>query len=495
MVSRIPDGFDPSRSLREALLREIGTQIPAQQFETWFRNIPLVFVAPNRFIITAGNRFTRTWIDRKFRDVIAISARNVLGVIPLIEIVSPESETQDGGTSAGTSTGTGKDILGARRSSLQSTEDRRESDALTPTSEGLPKPGESLSSSPVNRDYTFSNFIVGASNRIAHAAALGGAESPGISYNPIYVYGGVGLGKTHLLHAIVHRLRELGGFKVIYLTSEAFINSLSGNVEQIDQARFRKSLRSADLLIIDDIQFISSRDRAQEEFFHTFNALISEKKQVVISSDCPPKEIPGLKERLVSRFQMGLIAKVDPPDFETRVRIILRKARARGREIPESVAEFVAEHVVNNIREIEGAITRMISLSCILEGQSSVVPITEELARKALKEVQEELWVGSKVGISEIQKAVSVFYDVKVVDLLSKQRSQTISLARQVSMILCRRLTHHSLDEIGTIHGGRDHSTVIYGIGRIEELLQHDSRLRYALQEITQRVSAHRRGL
>ncbi len=488
MVSRIPGGFDHSRSLRDELLREIRAKVPIQQFETWFRNLPLAFIAPNRLVITAGNRFSRMWIDRKFRDVLMLSARSILGVEPAIEIVSAEPEIPCPGIRTPPS-GEGDGFDATRKPFLPPSEGPRVLEATT--SEASSAPGDPGFSSPINRDYTFSNFVVGASNRLAHAAVLGGAESPGISYNPIYVYGGVGLGKTHLLHAIVHRMRETGGFTVMYLTSESFINSLCGNVEQSDQSRFRGTLRAADLLIIDDIQFISSREKAQEEFFHTFNVLISERKQVVLSSDCPPKEIPGLKERLVSRFQMGLIAKVDPPDFETRVRIILRKARARGREIPESVAEFIAEHIATNIRELEGAITRMISLSCIHEGQSGSVPITEDLARKALKDVQEEQGAESKVGISEIQKAVSAFYDVKLGDLLSKQRSQTVSLARQVSMTLCRRLTHHSLDEIGTIHGGRDHSTVIYAIGRIQELSRSDSRLRHAVQEITHRICSH----
>ncbi len=486
MVSFPPERFDLSRKPYNALLDEISTRVSSQQFETWFRNLPIHFSSPDKIIITTPNRFSKTWIERKFREVIVSSARSVFGIDPRIEIVlhSEEAvETLPEPTTEPPHRGApGQGPRGADE---------------PPQASPPPPAGDLMVSTPINRDHTFANFVIGPSNRLAHAAALGVTESLGKGYNPLFIYGGVGLGKTHLLHAIVHRLNESPGLRVVYLTSEAFTNQFKAAADKGRADDFRRRTRSADVLIIDDIQFIARKDRTQEEFFHTFNALISEAKQVVLSSDCPPKEISGLQDRLISRFKMGLVTRIEAPGFETRVAILHKKARARGKEIPESVAEYISNHIVNNIRELEGAISRLFSMASIQKGpeDSSAFPITLDIARAALREIVQEDAFQSTVTISEIQKAVASFYDVKLAELLSERRHRTVSFARQVSMYLSRRLTHCSLEELGTLSGGRNHATVIYAVKKITRLAQTDPRIQANLNLLSNRILASRNAL
>jgi chromosomal replication initiator protein len=492
MVSFPDEGFDRSSCI--SLLDEIASRISRQQFDTWFRMTPMRLVKPNRIVLTVPNRFSKTWIERKFAETIASSARSIFGFDPVIEvdvqadprsvssrIVPPRTEIPIIDRST--------EVPAHPESPPSSAQESSETPPATID--------ECLPSVPINRDFTFSTFVIGPSNRLAHAAALSITDSPGRSYNPLFIYGGVGLGKTHLLHAIIHRLRESSRLKAVCLTSEAFLNemTLAGEKGEID--KFRRLLRNTDVLIVDDIQFIGRKDRTQEEFFHTFNALVSESKQVILSSDCPPREIPGLKERLVSRFKMGLVTRIDPPDFGTRVAIIHRKARARGKEIPEPVAEYLSNHIHTNIREIEGAITRLFSLASMGKSPDDpeVPPITLDLARTALKEIVREDTFQSAVAISEIQKAVSLFYDVKIGELLSKRRNRTVSFARQVCMYLSRNLTHCSLEEIGAFLGGRNHATVLYSIRKIESFMKKDPRVDADLKVVTNRILASRNVL
>jgi chromosomal replication initiator protein len=486
MVSRLPEDpgdFDFQRALGDDILKQVSLQISPHQFETWFRNLPIHVVDPARVVINASNRFSRNWLDSKFREIIARAARNVLGGNPNVEILVAPSGPPD---YVDDPQHPPPERLAVPRADRHPREDSRR----------LPSRNV-LVSTPIKRDHTFSNFVIGPSNRLAHAACLGVSEAPGRTYNPLFIYGEVGLGKTHLLHATVHRLTETPGLRVTYLTSEAFTNYFIGAIQEGNVDGFRRSLRSTDVLIVDDVQFISTKERTQEEFFHTFNALIAEAKQVVISSDCPPKEIPGLKERLVSRFKMGLVTRIEPPRFETRVAIVLKKAHARGADIPQPIAEYISNHVLSNIRELEGAITRLLSLAALQEGSSSLnrSPITMEIAKAALKEIVREENISGIIGIADIQKAVSLYYDVKLSELLSKSRARRVSFARQVCMYLVRHLTPSSLHEIGALVGNRDHSTVSYSVDRISELAEQDPRLKADLELISSRIQATRNVL
>ncbi len=488
MVSFPPGGPKFSGKSYADLLNEISQRITSQQFETWFRNLPIRIEEPNRIVITASNKFSKAWLERKFRDIITLSARSVFGVDPAVSIILHSESGEDP---------SGKSSLhwiDAEESAICEEASPARFPTETPLDTETKEPhSDYVDSTPINRDFTFSNFVIGPSNRVAHAASLGVTESVGRTYNPLYIYGGVGLGKTHLLHAIMNRLRESTSLRATYLTSEAFTNQFRTSLERKEVEIFRRSIRSSDILIVDDIQFISKKDQPQDEFFHTFNALTSEAKQVVISSDCAPKEIPGLKERLLSRFKMGLVARIDPPCFETRKLIINKKARARGREIPEPVAEYIAKHIVNNIREIEGALTRLFSLASLQEiPENSSQLITLDLAHAALREIVQEENLNHAVAISEIQKAVAIFYDVKLAELFSNRRNRTLSHARQVCMYLARELTPCSLKEIGEFLGGRNHATVLYSINKIKNIFPQDQRLQSELTLITNRIMASR---
>jgi chromosomal replication initiator protein len=492
MVSFPFEGFEVSRKSSRLLKEAIASRIPSQQFETWFRDLPIRLVSPNRVLLVVPNRFSKNWIERKYNGVIAESAHAIFGFDPVTEVLveTEEGTHQEEVVSEPPASNTA-DPLSVAPSGTPVLENTQGGPAVAPSS----RPGvDSLPSLPINRDFTFQNFVIGPSNRLAHAAALGVTETPGRSYNPFFIYGGVGLGKTHLLHAIAHRLRDSERLSVIYLTTEAFVNLFSQAWERGSLDAFRRSIRSMDVLIVDDIQFISKQERTQEEFFHTFNALVSDSKQVVLSSDCPPREIPGLKDRLVSRFKMGLVTRIDLPDFGTRVAIIHKKAKARGKDIPDPVAEYISNHLATNIREIEGAITRLFSMATMQRSADDPLgpPITIDLARTALHEIEHEDGPRGAVAISEIQKAASLFYDVKIAEINSKKRNRTISLARQVCMFLARKLTPCSLEEIGAFLGGRDHATVLYSINKIDGLSKKDSRVEADLKTLTHRIMASR---
>jgi len=314
----------------------------------------------------------------------------------------------------------------------------------------------------VNPDYCFDNFVVGPGNRLAHAAALAVASNPGRSYNPYFVHGGVGLGKTHLLQAMCLKIVEANPRTVLYYTScEGFVTQYFESVKDNEMAEFRHRFRDVDVLVIDDIHFLTKRDRSQEEFFHTFNALHQASKQIILSSDAHPEEIPDLEERLVSRFKSGLVAKMEPPCYETRVAILKTKAKMRGLLLPEDVACFLAARIDTNIRELEGAVVKL-QITASVEKQ----PITLELAKGAMGDAPAQ--VGGEPTIQHIITAVTEFYSIRLADLQSKHRQRSIALPRQVCMYLARKCTRHSLEEIGGFFGGRDHTTVMHALKTID---------------------------
>ncbi len=340
-----------------------------------------------------------------------------------------------------------------------------------------PPPAEpSLSSK-----YTYESFVVGSCNQFAHAASLAVAEAPGRTYNPLYLYGGVGLGKTHLMHACGHAIKARNPhLKLCYLSSERFMNDLINAIRYDKTQSFREKYRSVDVLLIDDVQFMAGKERTQEEFFHTFNALYDQQKQIVISSDCPPREIPTLEERLHSRFEWGLIADIEPPDLETKIAILKRKGDLIGVPIPDDVAMFIAGRVKSNIRELEGSLVRLIAISS-LRGE----PISKSLAQDAIRNIAKEEESGV-VTIQQIQKLVASTYKLTGEELISKNNARQISHPRQVAMYLCKHLTKHSYPEIGRAFGGKHHTTVIHSVEKIESLVTTDETLQRLITELSE---------
>ena len=325
----------------------------------------------------------------------------------------------------------------------------------------------------LNQRYRFDNFVVGPCNRFAHAAALGVSEMPGSAYNPFFLHGNVGLGKTHLLQSMCFSLLDrLPNTRILYLSCETFVNHFINSLENGDMHEFRGKYRNVDVLVVDDIHMLANKERTQEEFFHTFNTLYNAGKQIVLSSDSPPKEIPTLQERLVSRFKWGLVTEVEQPCYETRMAIIKRKSKQRGRELPEEVAQLLAENLATNIRELEGAVTRVIGFATLSGNE-----ITPPMVRKVLSDVFQNVGRGQPT-VDDVLKVVTGHYNVKVTDLQSRRRTNAIAHPRQIGMYLARKITRHSLEEIGGFFGGRDHSTVLYAVDKIERLQREDDQFR-----------------
>jgi len=323
--------------------------------------------------------------------------------------------------------------------------------------------------SSLNRKYTFDTFVVGSCNQFAHAAAEAVADAPGQTYNPMFIYGGVGLGKTHLMHAAGHAIKAKNRhLRVSYISSEKFMNELINSIRYDKTQTFREKYRSIDVLLMDDVQFLAGKERTQEEFFHTFNALHNEQKQIVITSDCPPREIPTLSERLHSRFEWGLIADMEPPDLETKVAILKRKADSDGIDLPDDIAFFIANKVKSNVRELEGSLVRLIAISS-LRG----LPISKMLAQDALKNIVDSEGNGS-VTMERIVKMVANHYNLSIEEIKSKNNSRRIAVPRQVAMYLCKRLTKSSYPEIGKEFGGKHHTTVMHSVSKIENLIKEE---------------------
>ena len=332
-------------------------------------------------------------------------------------------------------------------------------------------------------DYTFENFVVGPSNRLAHASCVAVSNSPGNTYNPLFLYGSSGLGKTHLLHAVCNETRKKFENAVIqFLSCEEFVNRFIRAIEQGNIAGFQSQFRTVDTLVIDDIQFLREREQSQEEFFHTFNALYNNGKQIILSADCPPGKIPSLEERLISRFNWGLVARIDPPSYETRVAIVQKKAHLRGLTIGDEIAEYIARKVHANIRELEGALTTLYAVATTTDEE-----ITLELAQNAL---DGQIRLSARhISITDIIEVVTNHFDIRLADLQSKKRSQSITEPRQICMYLARNLTRHSLEEIGGHLGGRDHTTVMHACSKIKNADLSDPDTHAMLDELTRKIT------
>ncbi len=343
--------------------------------------------------------------------------------------------------------------------------------------------GELDFESSLNASYTFEEFVVGPGNRFAHAASLAVAQSPGKAYNPLFIYGGVGLGKTHLMQAIGHYIRDhYANMKVYYTSSEKFTNQLIMAIQNKETSKFRKKYRSVDVLLIDDIHFIAGKESTEEEFFHTFNELHDSHRQIVISGDRPPSEIPTVEKRLVSRFNWGLVVEIQPPDFETRVAILRKKALSKGFLIDDSVFYYIAEGITSNIRDLEGALIKIIAFSSL-----NNVPLDLSLAKEVLKDTIKKEKT-NLITIDQIKKEVVNYFKLKPSDMVQKKRIKSITIPRQIAMYLCRELTNCSLPEIGENFGGRDHTTVLHAYEKIKEKIKKEPHFRELIEEIKNKI-------
>ncbi|MCZ6479484.1 MAG: chromosomal replication initiator protein DnaA [candidate division NC10 bacterium] len=436
-----------SQEVWQAALSNIQHQLVHHSFETWFRPLTLGSIGDSRLQVLLPNRFFKEWFEEHYIELLRSALEDLLFTRVEIDLMIPNQDLPP-------------------PPPPPEVPHKRTARRPPPTTSSL------------NSKYTFDNFVVGSGNQLAHAASLAVAEQISRAYNPFFIYGGVGLGKTHLLHAIGRLVLDRDdAIRVSYISSEKFTNDLINAIRFDSTIEFRNRYRSVDVLLIDDIQFIAGKERTQEEFFHTFNDLHNSSKQIVLTSDSIPKDIPGLEERLRSRFEWGLIADIQPPDLETKAAILRKKAQAEGVRIPDEVSLFIATNVKSNVRELEGYLIRIVAYAS-LTNQA----ITLDLACEVLKELVDG---DRSITMPHILEVVGDFYRLKEKELLSKSRHKSIVLPRQVAMYLCRTHTNASLPDIGTEFGGKDHSTVMHACSKIRELLARDDRFRKQLQDLT----------
>ncbi|MBI5877074.1 MAG: chromosomal replication initiator protein DnaA [Chloroflexi bacterium] len=429
-----------------AVLGELQMQMPRATFETWVKNTTVVSYEDGAFVIGVPNTYAVEWLENRLMGTIKRSAANVMRrSVDLRFIVKPSIIM-----------GTEPPMPLSNQPGLPSISDEE-------------LPVVQLPTTVLNPKLMFSAFIVGASNRLAHAAAQAVANNPAFAYNPLVIYGGVGLGKTHLLHAIGH-VAQSKNMRVMYVSSEKFTNDLVNSIRTQKTEEFRRTYRSIDVLLVDDIQFIAGKEGTQEEFFHTFNSLQAANKQIVMTSDRPPKAIQLLEERLRSRFEGGMIADIQPPDLETRIAIMRSKAESLSIQVPEEVLTHIAQRVQSNIRELEGALTRVVGRAELLNQ-----PLTMELAVSALEDV---LMYKGAHSVDDVIAVVARFYHLEIEQLRGRDRSKEVAYARQIAMYLAREETESSLPQIGTALGGRDHTTVMYGYDKIAQQIERDEQLR-----------------
>lgn len=477
-------------------------ELPVQQFNTWIRPLQVGAAktggeSQQTLRLLAPNRFIQDWVSDKFLVRISELYAEVSGVYSNVVVETGRPEGQRQITSGDENRGlqsvesqasdlaapTQNDPSAALSTRVQSSRmvpNQRSTQPRNsaPRDQGASVDGGLRRPSNLNQTFTFDSFVEGKSNQLARAAAQQVAENPGGSYNPLFIYGGVGLGKTHLMHAVGNALREKNPTaKILYLHSESFVADMVKALQLNAISDFKRFYRSVDALLIDDIQFFAGKDRSQEEFFHTFNALLEGGQQMILTCDRYPKEINGLEERLKSRFGWGLTVAVEPPELETRVAILMKKAASANMELPHQAAFFIAQRIRSNVRELEGALKRVIA-----NAHFTARPIDIELIRESLKDLlalQDKL-----VTIDNIQRTVGEYYNIKISDLLSRRRNRSIARPRQVAMYLAKELTNHSLPEIGEAFGGKDHTTVLHACRKVKELNNSDADIREDLKNM-----------
>jgi chromosomal replication initiator protein len=455
------------------ILERARPLLPEHTFRIWLEHTEPLALSQDRLAVAAGSDFAAEWIEDKYGDLLTDVAERVFG--RAINLSFQHQTRTDGGARA-------RPTRAEAEALSQPPQDPSRSAPAAPLA---PPAGGVVFGSPLNERYTFERFVVGANNQLSAAACRAVAEAPARMYNPLFVYGGVGLGKTHLMHAIGHVLLARDAAKrVAYVSSERFTNDLIASIQEGRMADFRRRYRDIDLLLIDDVHFLGEKERTQEEFFHTFNALHDAQRQIVMTSDRPPKEIPGLEERLVSRFEWGLVTDIKPPDLETRVAILRKKAEDDSISLADEVLDYIARNCRSNVRELEGAVIKLLAYSSLTRRE-----VTLELAREALGGVLRE---GPAVEVTAdlIRERVAHEWGVSVDGLMSKKRTKELTVPRQVAMYLIRELLDLSLVEIGNLFGGRDHSTVIHAVNRVEEELSVDDTFRTRVELIRGRLDA-----
>jgi chromosomal replication initiator protein len=441
--------------LWQQVLSKIKTRLSKPSFDTWLKSTKATVFDQDLLVISAPNTFAKEWLESRYIKLISNTVFELFNRHVEIKITTEGEESIP--------------------------EQPVKPQAVQPEQEKIAKTANA--SHMLNPKYTFDTFVIGPGNRFAHAASLAVAELPAQAYNPLFLYGGVGLGKTHLMHAIGHYILEHHpGMKVLYISSEKFTNEFINAIRDNRGEDFRNKYRSIDILLIDDIQFLAGKEQTQEEFFHTFNSLHEERKQIIISSDRPPKEIPTLEERLRSRFEWGLITDIQPPDLETRIAILRKKAKAENLDIPNEALVYIANHIDTNIRELEGALIRVVAYSSLINED-----ITTHLAAEALKDIIPSNQP-KKITVEDIQRKVGEFYGLKVEDLTARKRTKSVAFPRQVAMYLCRELTDLSLPKIGENFGGRDHTTVIHAHEKIAQTMKTDQELYKIIQTLTNKI-------
>jgi len=443
---------------------ELRFQLAKRTYDMWLKNTSVVSADGNKFRIGVPSKLAKDWLEDRFSGLIQETLQAVTGSeVDIDFVISP--------------TGHRPPLISADGDFAVNSDNGHENGVEGPPDAPVITPSE------LNVRFKFSSFVVGHNSQFAHAAAKAVAEAPGDSYNPLFLYGGVGLGKTHLMHAIGHEVHDRFPRKrVVYLTSEQFTNEVISSIATARMGEFRHKYRTVDVLLIDDVQFLAGKDRTKEEFFHTFNALHEINKQIVISSDRPPKEIPTLEDRLRSRFEWGLIADIQSPDFETRLAILHSKLGANSSLVPEDVLNFIAHKVQRNIRELEGALTRVQAFAAVHQR-----PVDAEEAARLLADI---IPAGTRqpIKVERIQALVADYYNVTLDDMKGKRRDKHIVFPRQVAMFLVREETPSSLPAIGKAFGGRDHTTALHSIEKIANELKEDERLRYEVQAIKERL-------
>ena len=443
----------------DTVLSQLKAKVSDQVFETWLRPLRFVSREGTLILVATPHKFFKQWIEENYMPQLEEAARKELGKNVTIEIVVGGEEEGEAERSAAV-----PDLY---------------PDAASETKPAKP----TVRNGELNPRYTFESFVVGAGNQFAHAACYAVANDPAKSYNPLFIYGGVGLGKTHLLHAIGNHTRERNPrVHVAYITSEKFTNELIFSLRTSRMHDFKEKYRNVDVLLVDDIQFIAGKQRTQEEFFHTFNELYSSRKQIVVSSDKFPKEISDLEERIQSRFEWGLVADIQPPDLETRLAILNRKAEADQIALPPDVSLFLATMIKNNIRELEGSLIRIGAHASLTKREINIDLAREVLSRLLESSVRE-------ISPDTIQKLVAEHFGVKVTDLRSGRKHKVVALPRQVAMYLMREMTHCSFPDIGQRFGGRDHSTVMYAVKMIEKKMKDDVSLRNSIEALRKAIN------
>ncbi|MCL0028103.1 chromosomal replication initiator protein DnaA [Peptococcaceae bacterium] len=426
-------------------------RINKHSFETWVTSLTPLGYYNNFVLIEVPNHFSKSWLDERYTPILKQAFKEVLDKNVNIQfILSDEVEEY------------------LSNISTENNKQHVDEDCML-----------------IDR-YTFDTFVVGNSNKFAHAASLAVAETPGRTYNPLFIYGGVGLGKTHLMHAIGHYIKKnILNIKIAYVTSEKFTNELIDSIKDKETVSFRNKYRKIDVLLIDDIQFLAGKERTQEEFFHTFNTLYESNKQIIISSDRPPKNIPTLEDRLRSRFEWGLITDIQPPDYETRVAILRKKAQLERLEVPDETLYYIADKIQSNIRKLEGALNKVIAYASL-----NNITVSREIAKQMLKDIISPE-APKKITIELVQRVVAEHYDLKVEDLKTKKRTRKVAFPRQIAMYLCRELVNGaSLPKIGEAFGGRDHTTILHGCEKISAEIENDLELRETINKLIKKIKS-----